>query len=99
MRKMQSTNDMPERESSIAGLEITESDESLRIVFSIKRTADVNLSLFDSNGGLMATLVKGPYPEGSHTVTCENKKIPQGACFILLEAGDSWVSKKIVTAG
>ncbi len=90
--------DSAENESSISGLQITGMDSSLRIDFTLKRNSVVNLSVFDANGCLTATLAKGQFPQGAHSVTWNNKDLPQGACFILLEADEYWVSKKVVLA-
>jgi hypothetical protein len=87
---------MSANESNIAGLEITNDDSSLRINFVLTRGSQVNISVFNANGSLMVTLAKGPYSEGSHTVTCESGKLPHGALFILLEADRYWLSKKVI---
>ena len=102
MKKPLSINPDPggigENESSISGLEITGLDASLIINFILKRNSVVNLSLFDANGCLIATLAKGQYLQGTHSVTWNNNDFSQGVCFILLEAGEHWISKKAVFA-
>ncbi len=60
---------------------------STKISFNLESSGEVNLSVFDLNGRLVAALVEGALPSGSHSVNFDGHGLPSGLYFYRLTAG------------
>jgi len=66
------------------------------ITFGLPKDSEVTLEVFDSMGRVVATLAKGRYQAGLHTVTFDAKDLPSGVYLYRLKAGDFVSVKKLV---
>lgn len=69
---------------------------STNIVFSLPITSDVQLSVFNSIGQEVATLVNGTMNAGSHTLAFNAANLPSGLYFAQLCAGSFMSTQKLV---
>lgn len=67
-----------------------------RIVFTITKPGEVELTLFDVLGRNAATLLKATLPSGSHEVDAELASLASGVYFAKLEVGDRLMVTKLV---
>ena len=63
------------------------------VTFTLARSADVQLSVFDVSGRKVADLVSGERPAGEHTVRwsfrdAAGKPVPVGIYHVVLQVGD-----------
>lgn len=64
------------------------------IPFSIDRSMDVNLSIFDVNGRLVSTLYNGNASAGRHEVAWQGNGVSSGIYFYVLQtSGQRYISK------
>jgi hypothetical protein len=61
---------------------------STEIRFSLPRSSQVTLRVYDLLGREVATLVQGPLPAGMHEVTLDASSLPSGIYFYRLNAGN-----------
>jgi len=66
------------------------------INFSIPETGNVTLSVYNTIGQEVATLVNGVVAAGQHEVTLNAKSLPSGAYFYKLQSGNSTMIKKML---
>ncbi|HID25365.1 MAG TPA: T9SS type A sorting domain-containing protein [Thermoplasmata archaeon] len=71
------------------------------ISFSIPTTTDVELTIYDVSGRLVATLVKGRLNAGTHTATwngldSHGRRVAQGVYFYRLRADEFNATKKLL---
>ena len=71
---------------------------STEINFSIPKSADVSLKIYDANGKEIAQLINGYMQSGSHSVTFETAKLKlaSGVYFYTLTAGELSQTKKML---
>jgi hypothetical protein len=60
---------------------------STAISFSLPSNAHVKLVVYDITGQEVATVAKGNYGAGKHTVVFSPKNLPSGIYFYALQAG------------
>jgi len=66
------------------------------ISFSVPRAGNVELSVFDISGRVIATLASGAYAAGEHSVTFDGAALPSGIYFAHLSAGSIQRTQKLV---
>jgi photosystem II stability/assembly factor-like uncharacterized protein len=66
------------------------------ISFSLPRSAETNLSIFNLLGEEVTTLVSGPLDAGTHTVQWNAANHPSGAYFYRLQTGDFLETRKLI---
>jgi len=66
------------------------------ISLQLSADSEVELSIFDMNGGKVATLVNGSKPKGHYTVSWDASGLSSGIYFYRLQAGDLVETKKMV---
>jgi hypothetical protein len=66
------------------------------IDYSLTQPEQVNLSVFNMTGELVATLVNGEVPVGNHSVTFNASTLPSGLYFYTLTAGNYTDTRKMV---
>ena len=69
---------------------------STNIEFQIPSSSSVSLSIFNSLGQKVATLVDGTLASGTHTVTWNAQNAPSGIYFYQLKAGDFVKTNKMI---
>jgi deoxyribonuclease-1 len=71
--------------------------ERTTISFSLPRASDVRLSVYNTRGQLVRTLVHGDeMPPGEHQVVFETGSLPSGVYYCRLRAGDRVDTKRMV---
>jgi hypothetical protein len=68
---------------------------STNIGFTLNRTGEVRLSVFNSIGQRMVTLVEGVRSAGNHTVTFDARGYPSGIYYYRIEAGGNIQTKRM----
>ena len=71
------------------------------ISFSLPRSMEVDLSVYDATGRLVRNLISGEVKAGTHTVTWNGRdgyyrKVPNGVYFLRLRAGSATESRKLL---
>jgi GH35 family endo-1,4-beta-xylanase len=66
------------------------------ISFQLSAVSVVKLMVYDALGRIVATLVEGEKPAGSHTVTWNAQNFPSGVYVYRIVAGDYVASKKML---
>ena len=62
---------------------------STQISYSLPRTAEVHLEVFDVRGQKVRALINGVQLQGPHSVSFEAKDLPSGIYFYRLQVGDA----------
>jgi len=70
-------------------------NSSTSIPFTLDRTANVRLSIYDVTGREVTTLKNGWLPEGRHTYSWNGDGVSTGVYFAVLETGDQRYMSKI----
>lgn len=65
-----------------------------QITYSLPRTSEVKLTVFDALGKKVAHLINGVQLQGMHTVNFNAADLPTGIYFYRLQAGDRWIDMK-----
>lgn len=66
------------------------------INYSLAKITRVAVSLYNSSGQLMRTLVDGTKPAGTYTVEFNREALPNGVYFVELKAGNYSETKKLI---
>ena len=66
------------------------------ITFRLNSTGFVSVKIFDSGGRVIATLVKGEMPEGSHTIRWNAYGLKSGLYFCQLQSDNSAFIRKLM---
>ena len=66
------------------------------ITYSVPRTSDVELKVYNNLGQEVVTLVDGQKSAGSHTATFNGADLPSGIYFYRLQADDVSITKRLV---
>ncbi len=66
------------------------------INYQLPMPGHTTLRVYDAAGRVIATLMDGTLPAGSHQVTWETNDTPSGIYFFVLDAGGQTVSRKVV---
>lgn len=66
------------------------------IEFEVPYVSSVNLSIYDIQGRLVATLLDRPYPQGNHRISFNGEDLSSGIYFARLTAGSYYATKKMV---
>ena len=66
------------------------------ITFSLAAMQDIDLSVYNAKGQMIATLAKGPYSPGTHTVLFDGSNLASGVYLYRLEAGGRCLQKKML---
>lgn len=69
------------------------------IPFTLDSAADMEMSLYDTQGRLLASLASGRYSAGRHTLAFSAQGLPPGIYFYQLRVGTQQVSRKMVVQG
>jgi flagellar hook assembly protein FlgD len=69
---------------------------STTISYSLPRSSEVTLRVFNLLGEEVATLVSGNQDAGAHSVQWDATRQPSGVYFYRLQAGDFIETKKLV---
>jgi len=69
---------------------------STNIRFALPEASQVNLSVFDITGRTVATVSRGEFGAGYHTMTFDASALSSGVYFYRLEAGSYVETKKMV---
>lgn len=67
-----------------------------QIDYSLTQPEQVNLSVYNLTGELVATLVDGEVPVGNHSITFDASTLPSGVYFYTMTAGSFTQTKKMV---
>ena len=70
-----------------------------QIKFYLPGPGQINLSLFDINGRSIQTLAEGHFVQGAHSFEwnpAQNQHISSGVYLVMLQTGNSILSKKIL---
>lgn len=75
-------------------------NSSTTFQFSLRKSSNITLSLYDSRGGLVHKLVDGCYPSGTHCVNWDREisggqGISSGTYFVLLKNNEQELVRKI----
>jgi hypothetical protein len=60
-------------------------NSSSRIAFTVEKSSDVQLNIFDIQGRLVRTLVSGTQPAGSQSVLFEAGSLATGVYFLRMQ--------------
>jgi hypothetical protein len=66
------------------------------VSFSLPTATDGSLKLYNIAGQLVSNLVTGRIESGHHTMRLDTGDLPQGAYFLVLEAGDFSASRSVI---
>lgn len=66
-----------------------------QISYSVARTSDVELSVYNVIGEEVATLVEGEVAPGTHTVNFDAHGLQSGVYFYRLRVGEQWLTRKM----
>lgn len=69
------------------------------IPFTLNETADVEMTLHDTQGRLLASLASGQYSAGRHALPFHARGLPPGLYFYQLRVGAHMVSRKMLVQG
>jgi len=69
---------------------------STTIKFNLKKTANIQLHIYNLTGQKIETLIEGIQTAGDHEITWQPKYLPSGLYFYRLQAGDYSVTKKLI---
>lgn len=69
---------------------------STSISFSLPLRSDVTVQIYDMNGRLVQTLVRGDFEAGTHTVRWDASQVASGTYIYRLMAGDHVESRKML---
>ena len=66
------------------------------LTFSLPKTTEVNIGLYDASGRLVRTLASGRFDAGVHSVRLEAKGLANGVYFVNMKADNYKTVKKVV---
>ncbi|MFZ1729611.1 MAG: DUF1501 domain-containing protein [Bacteroidota bacterium] len=69
------------------------------IPFTLGSSADVEMTLYDTQGRLLASLASSRYSAGRHSLSFNAQGLPPGIYFYQLRVGTQQVSRKLVVQG
>jgi hypothetical protein len=72
------------------------SNSGTKITFTLSKTANVTLEVYNMLGEKVTTLVKGAKPAGEHVVNFNASNLPSGIYFYTLTAGELKQTRKMV---
>ncbi|MEO6046618.1 MAG: T9SS type A sorting domain-containing protein, partial [Candidatus Kapaibacterium sp.] len=72
---------------------------STSITFRLQHTADITLTMFDSRGEALETLLSERREAGEHTVRWNSSRYPSGVYYCRLRSGGLTESQKIIVLG
>lgn len=67
-----------------------------RVSFQLEREAQVSLNVYDVSGRQMARLIEGTLPAGKHESIFEGRQLASGVYMVVLTAGDTRLSQRMV---
>jgi len=67
-----------------------------RVSFQLEREAHVSLNLYDVAGRHVTRLVEGTLPAGKHESVFEGAQMASGVYMLVLTAGDTHLSQRMV---
>jgi hypothetical protein len=67
-----------------------------QITYWVPEKTRVNLTIYDVNGRLIETLVKGEKDRGEHTISWQAESLPSGVYFCRFEAGGFSENRKVM---
>ncbi|MBU1920577.1 T9SS type A sorting domain-containing protein [bacterium] len=68
---------------------------STTISFSLVKTQDIELSIFNLNGRLLRTVVSGEYAGGIHVVALDASDLPTGTLFVILSGESVSLTRRV----
>ncbi len=63
--------------------------------FTLPKTSDVDITLYDITGRMVSKLASGKFSAGSHTVTLNASKLANGVYFVHMKADNLNTVKKV----
>ncbi|MFC2152571.1 PKD domain-containing protein [Bacteroidota bacterium] len=67
-----------------------------RIMYNLTNTAQVNIKVFDVSGNQVANLVNTYKPAGDHELIWRNTGLPNGIYYLVIQAGNDYVTNKLI---
>ena len=67
-----------------------------KLTYSLPSTGEISLNVYNINGKLVDTLIKGQQSSGSHEITFNASNLPSGVYFARLEWGGGIVTEKLL---